>query len=315
MQALRVVKAIADEGSITGAAASLGYSQPAISQQLKRLEQRLGVPLDRAGRPQRAPHRGGPRPGASRPGGDDGTGCRSRRTRRAARACARGACGSSAFPSASPTDRAAAARRPRRASPRHHDHLRRGRAARGGRGGARGPRRHRADLQLSGRPRRSARLERPRARRCARSAPTICSPCCPSATPPRRETRVDVAELADENWIAGCPRCRGHLLELCGRAGFEPRIAFETDNFVAVEGLVAQGIGVATLPRMAVESFPQLPGVDHAPAAARRGAHAPRRDGARCRARPRGAHRPRGADPGARLARCRRHTGRAASAN
>ena len=56
-------------------------------------------------------------------------------------------------------------------------------------------------------------------------------------------------------------RCRGHLLELCGRAGFEPRITFETDNFVAVEGLVAQGIGVATLPRMAVESFPLIPGV------------------------------------------------------
>ena len=67
--------------------------------------------------------------------------------------------------------------------------------------------------------------------------------------------------LAGEKWIAGCPRCRGHLLELCARAGFEPHIAFETDNFVAVEGLVAQGIGVATLPRMAVASFPQLPGV------------------------------------------------------
>ena len=73
--------------------------------------------------------------------------------------------------------------------------------------------------------------------------------------------RVEVSELADENWIAGCPRCRGHLLELCGRAGFTPRIGFETDNFVAVEGLVAQGIGVATLPRMAVESFPLMPGV------------------------------------------------------
>ena len=75
------------------------------------------------------------------------------------------------------------------------------------------------------------------------------------------DEHVDVALLADEDWIAGCPRCRGHLLELCGRSGFEPRIAFETDNFVAVESLVAQGIGVATLPRMAVASFPQLPGV------------------------------------------------------
>ncbi len=51
VQALRVVKAIADEGSITAAAAALGYSQPAISQQLKRLERSLGVALvERVGR-------------------------------------------------------------------------------------------------------------------------------------------------------------------------------------------------------------------------------------------------------------------------
>ena len=51
MQTLRVIKAIADEGSITAAAASLGYSQPAVSQQIKRLEKRLGVRGDRTSRP------------------------------------------------------------------------------------------------------------------------------------------------------------------------------------------------------------------------------------------------------------------------
>jgi DNA-binding transcriptional LysR family regulator len=72
---------------------------------------------------------------------------------------------------------------------------------------------------------------------------------------------LDLAALAQEDWIAGCPRCRGHLLESCARAGFEPRIAFETDNIVAVESMVARRTGVATLPRLAVESFPVLPGV------------------------------------------------------
>jgi DNA-binding transcriptional LysR family regulator len=49
--ALRVVKAVADHGSLTAAAASLGYSQPALSQLLKRLEARIGVPLvERVGR-------------------------------------------------------------------------------------------------------------------------------------------------------------------------------------------------------------------------------------------------------------------------
>ena len=42
VQSLRVVKAIADDGSITGAAESLGYSQPAISQQMRRLEAAAG---------------------------------------------------------------------------------------------------------------------------------------------------------------------------------------------------------------------------------------------------------------------------------
>ena len=35
---LRVMKAIADEGSFTAAATSLGYTQPAISQMVRRLE-------------------------------------------------------------------------------------------------------------------------------------------------------------------------------------------------------------------------------------------------------------------------------------
>ena len=41
--ALQVVRAVHEHGSITAAAAALGYSQPAVSQQLKRLEQRLGL--------------------------------------------------------------------------------------------------------------------------------------------------------------------------------------------------------------------------------------------------------------------------------
>ncbi|MGA5701347.1 LysR substrate-binding domain-containing protein [Peterkaempfera bronchialis] len=65
---------------------------------------------------------------------------------------------------------------------------------------------------------------------------------------------VDLPELAREQWIAGCPQCRGHLVELCGRAGFEPRIDFATDDYPAVVGLVAAGLGVAVLPGLALES-------------------------------------------------------------
>ncbi|WP_049654362.1 LysR family transcriptional regulator [Kitasatospora sp. MY 5-36] len=65
---------------------------------------------------------------------------------------------------------------------------------------------------------------------------------------------VGLAELAEEQWIAGCPQCRGHLVELCTGAGFEPRIDFATDDYPAVVGLVAAGLGVAVLPRLALRS-------------------------------------------------------------
>src|SRR5699024_8377927 len=42
---LRVMRAIAEEGSFTAAALSLGYSQPPVSQMVKRLEQRTGTVL------------------------------------------------------------------------------------------------------------------------------------------------------------------------------------------------------------------------------------------------------------------------------
>lgn len=66
--------------------------------------------------------------------------------------------------------------------------------------------------------------------------------------------RVGIAELAEEPWIAGCPRCRRHLVEVCEAAGFTPRIDFATDDYPAVVGLVGAGLGVAVLPELAVES-------------------------------------------------------------
>ncbi|MFJ9621373.1 LysR family transcriptional regulator [Streptomyces sp. NPDC101181] len=65
---------------------------------------------------------------------------------------------------------------------------------------------------------------------------------------------VSVGELADESWIAGCPRCRRQLVEVCEESGFTPRIDFATDDYPAVMGLVGAGLGVAVLPELAVES-------------------------------------------------------------
>ncbi|UQS31088.1 LysR family transcriptional regulator [Streptomyces fradiae] len=65
---------------------------------------------------------------------------------------------------------------------------------------------------------------------------------------------VAIGDLAGEPWIAGCPRCRRQLVEVCEDAGFTPRIDFATDDYPAVVGLVGAGLGVAVLPELAVES-------------------------------------------------------------
>ncbi len=65
---------------------------------------------------------------------------------------------------------------------------------------------------------------------------------------------VSIGEFADESWIAGCPRCRRQLVEVCESAGFTPRIDFATDDSPAVIGLVGAGLGVAVLPELAVET-------------------------------------------------------------
>ena len=63
-----------------------------------------------------------------------------------------------------------------------------------------------------------------------------------------------LAGLSEATWVAGCPRCRGHLLALCQTAGFEPRIGYESDDMVLIQALVAAGRCVATLPGLALRA-------------------------------------------------------------
>lgn len=65
---------------------------------------------------------------------------------------------------------------------------------------------------------------------------------------------VRLAEVADDGWIAGCPRCRGHLVALAKKAGFQPDVAFETEDYVAVLGLVSAGLGVALMPDLILQA-------------------------------------------------------------
>ena len=79
----------------------------------------------------------------------------------------------------------------------------------------------------------------------------------------------NLASYADQRWIGGCERCRSYLVWQCELAGFTPKIAFTTDDFVAVQALVAAGLGITTLPGLALRAA-RHPGIQ---AAALPGSH------------------------------------------
>jgi molybdate transport repressor ModE-like protein len=74
----------------------------------------------------------------------------------------------------------------------------------------------------------------------------------PRAGAPRQ---VPSGWLAEQGWVAGCERCRQHLVERCLDAGFEPRLLHESDDYVVVQNLVAHGLGVTVLPQLALTAF------------------------------------------------------------
>jgi DNA-binding transcriptional LysR family regulator len=61
-----------------------------------------------------------------------------------------------------------------------------------------------------------------------------------------------LSDFRDRPWIGGCERCRVRLVEACAAEGFEPDVRFTTDDYVAVQALVAAGMGVTTLPALAL---------------------------------------------------------------
>ena len=83
------------------------------------------------------------------------------------------------------------------------------------------------------------------------------------------EQPPELSRYARHRWIAGCDRCRANLLQQCAQAGFIPKIAFTTDDYVAVQALVAAELGVSTLPGLCLRAA-RHPGVKTAPLAGAR---------------------------------------------
>ena len=261
---LRVIRAISEEGSFTAAAASLGYSQPAISQMVRRLEERTGTVLvERLGRNVRLTEAGAV---LARHAGPVLAALEAAESEVAAIAGLRaGRVRLMAFPSASSTmvPRALALVKERfpdvqvtfaeAEPPESLAALRAGECdvavafAYEGTDLGRGE----DDMEpfeviklLD----EQVKLALPRNHRFADA------------------TEVNLADLADEPWIAGCPRCRGHLLALAATAGFSPNVAFQTEDNVAVSGLIAEGLGVALMPDLISHSISN-PGIVTVPIA------------------------------------------------
>ena len=76
----------------------------------------------------------------------------------------------------------------------------------------------------------------------------------PDGHPLAGRASVALEQLADETWIAGAPdSAYGAIVRhSCRAAGFEPRVAFGSDDYNAVQAFVAVGLGIGMLPHLAL---------------------------------------------------------------
>ena len=65
----------------------------------------------------------------------------------------------------------------------------------------------------------------------------------------------------DSAWIAGCEHCRREFVEACDKAGFTPHIAYTSGDVIVEQALVAAGMGVTTMPGLALRTH-RAPGIE-----------------------------------------------------
>lgn len=81
------------------------------------------------------------------------------------------------------------------------------------------------------------------------------------------KARLTMADLGNDPWVGPTDRsgCRLIVDRACHDAGYDARVAFEADETMAAQALVAAGMGVTVYPRLALS--PQHPGVVSRPLA------------------------------------------------
>jgi DNA-binding transcriptional LysR family regulator len=78
----------------------------------------------------------------------------------------------------------------------------------------------------------------------------------PRDHPLASKRRLRLSDLAGEAWIGGGGPCECNRLmtRACAMAGFEPRIAFQTDDYTAMQGFIAAGVGVSLIAELGLKS-------------------------------------------------------------
>ena len=69
-----------------------------------------------------------------------------------------------------------------------------------------------------------------------------------------QKRRLRLEDLSGEAWVqtSSASPCARQVVRSCHAAGFEPNVAFESDDYQTVQGLVAAGVGVALIPELAL---------------------------------------------------------------
>ncbi|MEV6316674.1 LysR family transcriptional regulator [Streptomyces sp. NPDC051776] len=241
---LKTFHEVVRAGSYSAAARSLGYTQPAITQQMKALERSVGTPLfTRVGRRMQLTEAGEALSRHTEVILDNlataqaqlGAIARLRSGR--VRVCA--------FPSASATLIPEAMARLAGEHPGVHVELQEGEPPASLRRVVRGE----CDIALAftypG-----LRAEVPEELAEIPLMEDMLTVLLPTGHPLARRRSVHLRDLRDERWIAGCPRCSANFLHACAEEGFVPDVAFTTDDNLVVQSLVAAGVGIAVMPAL-----------------------------------------------------------------
>ncbi len=76
----------------------------------------------------------------------------------------------------------------------------------------------------------------------------------PADHPLATRARLRLEDLAGESWINGSRMCGEFTIQACLAAGFEPRVSLESNDYATMQGLVAAGVGVTLIPDLVLDT-------------------------------------------------------------